>query len=276
LRGRSHAREGNRLFLEGDYAGAAKEYEIAEELVPTLVPVLLNRGLACRQLMTPGAKSAANDRWVGCALDSFKRMTEVAPEDPRGDQLYVQTLFDAERFPALVERYQRDLRANPKNLAAINGLVQVYTRWDHWDDALKLMVQRADVASTDAEAQYGVGVFIWNRLFQKGGGADKAIFDPRADPNAFPPPFAENDIVGEERIRLADLGIKYLERALAIRPTYRDALIYLNLLYRQKSFALFDRPEEWKAALDAAVKWQQQAIAADTTKQPAAGGRAGH
>jgi tetratricopeptide (TPR) repeat protein len=200
LRGRSHAREGNRLFLEGDYAGAAREYEIAEELVPALVPVLLNKGLACRQLMTPGTKNTANDRWVTCALDAFKRMNEVAPNDPRGDQLYVQTLFDAERYPALVERYQRELRENPKNLAAINGLVQVYTRWDHWDDALKLMIQRAEVASQDAEAQYAVGVFIWNRLFQKGGGADKATFDPR-DPKAFPPPFGDSDIVGEARVQ---------------------------------------------------------------------------
>jgi hypothetical protein len=49
----------------------------------------------------------------------------------------------------------------------------------------------------------------------------------------------------------------------------------LNLVYRQKSFALFDRPDEWKAAVDAAVKWQQQAIAMDGAK-PAGGGRAGH
>lgn len=276
MRGRSHAREGNKLYLEGDYAGAAREYELAAELVPELLPVLLNKGLACRQLMTPGAKGATNDRWVQCALDSFKRMSELEPSDPRGDQLYVQTLFDAERFPALVERYQRDLRENPRNLAAINGLVQVYTRWDRWDDALKLMVQRADVASKDAEAQYSVGVFIWNRLFQKGGGGDKATFDPRVDPTAAPPPFGDSDIVGEARIKLADLGIQYLERALAIRPSYRDALIYLNLLYRQKSYALFDRPDEWKAALDAAMKWQAKAIETDASAKPAAGGKAGH
>jgi tetratricopeptide (TPR) repeat protein len=252
-----------------------REYEIAERLAPDLLPLVLNKGLACQQLMAPGAKSSANNRWVECALAAFKRMMEVAPQDPRGEQLYVQTLFDADRFPELVERYQRDLRADPKNLAAINGLVQVYTRWDHWDDALKWMMRRADVAAHDAEAQYGVGVFIWSRLFQRGGSGEKASFDPRADPKQPPPPFGDGDIVGVARIQLADLGIRYLERALAIRPNYRDAMVYSNLLYRQKSFALFEQPDEWKAAMDAALRWQEQAIKTDGGKSGAGGG-AGH
>lgn len=221
--------------------------------------------------MVPGAKTPANDRFVQGALDSFMRLHEIAPNDTRADQLYVQTLFDADRFDVLAERYQRDLQANPNNLAAINGLVQVYSRWDRWEDALKWAMRRADVESHDAEAQYSVGVFIWNRLFQKGGSGDKASYDPRNEPKQPPPPFGEGDIVGEQRIQLAEQGIRYLQRALAIRPSYREAMTYLNLLYRQKSFAFFDRPEDWKAAVDAAEKWRL-----DATKLEPAHNGAGH
>jgi len=265
LRGRHHAREGNKLYLEGDYAGAVREYDVAEPLVPTLAAVALNKGLACRQLMVPGAKTAGNDRSVDCALAAFKRMSEIAPNDPRGDQLYEQTLFDADRFETLAQRYKHQLDGQPNNLAAINGLVQAYSRWDHWEEALKWAKRRADVSSHDAEAQYSVGVFIWNRLFQKGGNGEKGTYNPRAEPKQPPPPFGEGDIVGDQRVQLADEGIRYLQRALAIRPSYRDAMNYLNLLYRQKSFAFFDRPDDWKAANDAADQWRQQAMKADAS-----------
>ncbi|MFZ5891625.1 MAG: hypothetical protein ACOY0T_11280 [Myxococcota bacterium] len=264
LRGRHRAREGNRLYLEGNYAGAVQEYEAAEKLVPQLAPVVLNKGLAYRQLMVPGAKTPTNDRFVRGALDSFKRLGEISPNDSRADQLYVQTLFDADQYDLLAERYQRELQANPNNLAAINGMVQVYSRSDRWEDALKWMMRRAEVSSSDAEAQYGVGVFIWNRLFQKGGSGDKATYNPLAEPKQPPPAFGEGDIVGEQRVQLADQGIRYLERALAIRPSYREAMTYLNLLYRQKSVAFFDRPDDWKATIETAEQWRLKATKVDT------------
>lgn len=265
LRGRHRAREGNRLYLDGNYAGAVLEYEQAEKFVPQLAPVALNKGLAYRQLMIPGAKTPANDKNVQGALDAFKRLGEIAPDDSRADQLYVQTLFDADRFNELAQRYESDLQKNPNNLAAINGLVQVYSRWDRWDDALKWLTRRAEVSSNDAEAQYGVGVFIWNRLFQKGGNGDRANYNPLAEPKQPPPPFGDGDIVGEQRLQMSETGIRFLQRALAIRPSYREAMTYLNLLYRQKSFAFFDRPDEWKAAVDEAEKWRNQAMKQDTS-----------
>jgi hypothetical protein len=147
----------------------------------------------------------------------------------------------------------------------------------------------------DAEAQYAVGVYIWQQLFQRGGGPDKAAYDPRPDPNApaaaeaapikgkgkgkgkkgkrgkkaaappapvkQPPPFTMGDITGTQRIALADLAMKYLERAVALRPKYREALIYMNLVMRQKSLAYLNNPTEWQACIDAAEKWRAKAEA---------------
>lgn len=263
LSARRHGREGNRHYLEGDYANAAKEYARAEELLPTLPVLVLNKGLACRQLMMPGSKTPENERAVACALAAFKRLQQLEPKDPRGEQLYVQTLFDADRFEELAALYRRQLEARPGNLAALNGLIQVYSRWDRWADAYQQVVVRADAFPRDAELQYAVGVFAWNRLFQKGGSADRASFDPRPEAKQVPPPVAEGDIVGEERIKLADQGIAYLEKALAIRPKYREAMTYVNLLYRQKSYAFFDRPAEWQACIEQAERFRKRAAEID-------------
>jgi tetratricopeptide (TPR) repeat protein len=269
VRARHHAREGNRLYLEGNYRAALNEYQQAEQLLPTLPVIALNTGLACRQLMVPGGHGPENDRTIACALDAFERLKRLRPEDPRGEQLFVQTLFDAERFQTLAAMYERQLQARPDDLAAMNGLIQVYSRWDHWPQALAFMLRRAKLRGADAEAQYGVGVFIWNRLFQRGGNADKASFDPRAEPKQVPPPVGAEDIVGGERVALADQGISFLERALALRPRYGEAMVYLNLIYRQKSYAFFSDPPAFQACIEAAERWRQKATEAENSKSHA-------
>lgn len=276
LQARHHARTGNGHFLSGDYPAAVREYEIAEEKFPQgLAVVELNKGLACRQMMVPGSKSPEQQRAVECALNAFKRMKELKPEDPRSDQLYVQTLFDADRFDTLIAMYEEDLKKDPKDLKAINSLINVHSRADHWSQALKYSMMRADLQPNDAEAHYTVGVMIYNRLFQKGG-ADKAAYDPRPDPNVdpkkappkTPPPFSLGDLMGAERVRIADLGIKYMTRALEIRPSYREAMGFMSLLYRQKAFGYLDKPAEWELCVNTAEEWRGKATQPVPAAQP--------
>ena len=242
-------------------------YQQAESLIPNFPLLWLNKGLTCRQLMIPGSRQSANQQATNCALDAFQKLRELRPSDQRGDSLYVQTLFDGDRFQTLADMYQARLRTNPNDLLAISGLIQVYTRWNRLEEALQWYQRRAALAAKDAEAQYAVGVFIWSQLFQKGGGAEMAAFDPRPDPSKLkekktPPPAALGDIMGAQRVRLADLGITYLEGALKLRSHYPEALVYLGLLQRQKAIGLFADPQRYQASIDAAEKWRHQAEAA--------------
>lgn len=268
LQARRHARAGNSLYHDGDYAGAVREYEQAQQYYDQLPVVAMNKGLACRQLMIPGSKTAENERAVDCALDAFTKLKQLNPEDPRGDQLYVQTLFDADRFDALAKMYEGQLEKNPKSLAAVNGLITVHSRANHWREALEWTKRRAELESDNAESQYAVGVLIHNLLFQRGG-SDKGAFDPRPDPNAdkrtevkIAPQFAPEDIAGEDRIKLADDGIAFLQKAIELRPGYKDAMVFVNLLYRQKSFAYFDQPEEWFKLVEEAEVWRNKSLEA--------------
>jgi tetratricopeptide (TPR) repeat protein len=270
--------------------------------------------------MTPGAASPANEPAADCALAALAEVRRRWPDDKRGETLYVQTLFDADRFPALVGFYEERLKKDPTDVAAVNGEIQTYTRWNRLEEALAAYQKKAALLPNDAEAQYAVGVFVWQQLFQRGGGPDKAAFDPRPDPNApaadeaaakkngkakkkkpkrpkgkhkggaaepaqaaeappeephkTPPPFSVGDIVGAQRVALADLGIKYLQRALALRPQYREAMVYLNLLLRQKAMAYFNRPSLWQATIDEAEKWRAKvdALTALAPKPTGAGG----
>jgi tetratricopeptide (TPR) repeat protein len=262
FRARQLARQGNRHFHEGNYAAAVGAYSAAQQLHP--MPVIsFNQGLACRQLMIPGAKSREHEQAVDCALASFQRLKEQNPSDLRADQLYQQTLFDADRFDALARLYTAQLQHNPSDLAALNGLIQVYSKAGRWDEALHWTTERAMRAPRDAEAQYAVGVLIYNRLFEKGGGAEQSAYDPRpaGAQGKIPPATNPGDITGAARVALAEQGIEYLKKALEVRAAYAEAITYLGLLYRQESFAYFDQPAKWQAAVDTAEVFRKQATA---------------
>jgi hypothetical protein len=77
------------------------------------------------------------------------------------------------------------------------------------------------------------------------------------------------DIVSQQRVDLADKGLEYLQKALALRPKYAEAMVYMNLLYRQRSFALFDDPPEWQKAVDHAKEFMCKSFEAQGKPGPA-------
>lgn len=273
VRGRQKIQEANKLYKDGHYKDAVRIFEEAEKLVPNFWVLWLNKGYTCKQMLIPGADSPENKAAVKCALDAFKRMQELKPDDARGEQLYIQTLFDGEEFETLVKIFEDRFAKNPRDKEAVLGLVQVYTKWNKVQEALEWYLKKAELQPDDAETQYAIGVFLWQQLMQKGGGPDKASFDPRPDPTKpkekkIPPPFGFGDIVSQQRIDLADTGIKYLNQALALRPKYHEAMTYINLLNRQKAMAYLDDPKEWQKAIDEAEVWRRKSLEAQGKPVP--------
>jgi len=263
VRGRRKIQEGNHLFRDGLYKEAVSAFTEAEQLVPNFWVLWLNKGYTCRQMIIPGAKTPENMQAANCALAAFKRLQELKPDDPRGELLYFQTLFDADKFDELAKIYEQRFQKNPRDIDAVTGLIQVYTKWNKLDDALEWYSKKAELQTNDPESQYAVGVFIWQQLMVHGGGQDKATYDPRLDPNKpkskqikIPPAYGAGDIVSQQRIDLADKGIEFLKKAIQLRPTYADAMIYVNLLNRQKAYAFFDQPDEWQKCMNQAIEWQ--------------------
>jgi tetratricopeptide (TPR) repeat protein len=267
VRGRRKIQEGNKLFRDGQYKEAVARFTEAERFVPEFPVLWLNKGYTCRQMIIPGAKTSENAAVADCALAAFRKLQELRPQDPRGELLYFQTLFDADRFDELTKVYEARFQKNPRDVEAVTGLIQVYSKWNKMDEALEWYVKKAEIQANDAEAQYSVGVFIWQQLMIHGGGQDKATFDPRIDPNKkkkeikIPPGFAAGDIVSQQRVDLADKGIEYLEKAVSLRPKYAEAMVYANLLYRQRAYAFLDAPDEWQKAMDKATEWQKKYLA---------------
>jgi tetratricopeptide (TPR) repeat protein len=273
VRGRRLVQEGNRHYRDGQYKEAVASFEQAEKFVPHLPQLWLNKGFTCRQILVPGSKTPETNLAAKCAKDALTRYRSLAPQDPRGEMLYVQTLFDNDEFEELSKMYQARFQKNPRDIEAINGLIQVYSKWNKLEETLEWYDRKAELLSNDAEAQYAAGVFIYNQLFQKGGGPEKSSHDPRPDPNKpkevkVHPGFGFGDIVSQQRVDLADKGVKYLEKAVSLLPKYHQAMTYANLLYRQKSFAYFEYPEDWQKSVNEALKWYRRSLETQGMKVP--------
>ncbi len=299
VRGRKLVQDANDLYKRGRYAEAVAVYEEAEALVPDLPTLWLNKGYTCRQLIVPGAHDPETTRAVACALAAFKHLAALRPGDARADQLTIETMFDADDVHGLETIFLERNRRAPDDVDVVRGLQQVYYKWGKWGQALTWSKRAAALRPTDAEAQYGVGTFIWQVLSAKGGGPEMAAYDPRPRlppandapaeisdggknvkgkgmtkkavtppvPVAPPAPAtAANDITGALRVQLADEGIRYLQEAVRLRPRFPEALTYLALLYRQKSFAYFGDVPHWQAAVDSSNEWQKRANEARTGK----------
>jgi tetratricopeptide (TPR) repeat protein len=262
LRGRKKIQEGNAAYKRGDFAAAVARFDEAAGDLPDLPLLWLNRGYACRELILPGAGGAANRQAAQCALESFKRLRALAPGDPRGDTLYVQTLFDVGEYRTIERTFSLRHERNPRDLDVILGLEQVYARMGRWRDALAFYRKAASLRPADAESQYAVGTFAWQVLQAHGGGPAAIAYDPRPGVQAAsPPPPAPGDIVGDERVALAEVGIDYLQRALVLRPHDAAAATYIGLLYRQQSLAYLDRGQAsaWQAAVAHAQEYSARA-----------------
>jgi tetratricopeptide (TPR) repeat protein len=297
VRGRKKIQEANELYKRGRYQQAVAAFEAAEALVPNLPTLWLNKGYTCRQLIAPGGRDPESRRAAACALAAFQRLHELAPRDARADQLTVQTWFDTDDFATLEKYFLERNQREPDDYDVVHGLQEVYFKWGKWPQALQWSTRAAALRPNDAEAHYGVGTFIWQILAAHGGGPDMAAYDPRPRPAPPPgddeaaahkpkprgksggksdepelvpppppPPVLTGDVTGKARVDLADQAIAHLEKAIALRPHYADALTYLGLVWRQKSFALFAEPAAWQQAVDRANEWQKRAAAERTVK----------
>jgi tetratricopeptide (TPR) repeat protein len=291
VRGRKLIQDANDLYKHGRYAEAVAVFEQAEPLVPNLPELWLNKGYTCRQLIVPGGKDPQTQRAVTCALAAFKRLGQLRPQDARAEQLALETMFDAEQWHDLEALFLERNRQKPDDVDVERGLQQVYYKSGRWPQSLEWAKRVVALRRSDAEASYGVGTLVWQVLSAHGGGPEMAAYDPRPRlpppgdtppeippgaknvkgkvkpapapvPVAPPAPVAGPDAIsGPQRAELADEGIRSLEEAVRLRPRYPEAMTYLALLWRQKSFSFFDDVPKWQAAVDRANEWQKRAVA---------------
>jgi len=199
-------RMGVNAYREAKFAEAVVHFRNAAELDSNFVQAQLYLGTALAQQYIPGGESPENLRMANQAIAAFETVVGL----------------------------------DAKNATAFAHLAQIYYYLKRFDKAKEYQQQRIDLDPGNPEPYYWIGVLDWALCFPPQMKLRKDLNrdlprDPEK-PDMLPPlPEDARARLASENGAAVEEGIQDLEKALELKPDDRDAMAYLNLLYRQKA-----------------------------------------
>ena len=223
--------QGIALYRSSDFPGAVGMLQKASADDPKLVKGWLFLGLAYTQEYVPGGDSAENKQ---LGRDAIAALEEAAKIDP-GNKL------------------------------ALAGIGSMYYSLRDLEKAKEWERKREEVETGSPEPFYWVGVIDWYEGYRN----TRYVRENLGGSSDPPAPLPENARAGLARQNgpLIAEGTEALRRALELFPNYVDAMVYVNLLYRQK--AELEQDGGARAAdLKIADEWVDKALAARRSGAP--------
>ncbi len=209
LRARMELNKGNTYYKNEQYKDALIQFQKGLALDPDLKFAWRSVALSAMVLFRPGQDNPENNKYFSTAVDAFKKYLTAFPQDEKSRE-YLMSLYEgAKKYDELMRYIQDDLKKNPGDLRDNKAIVSIYLRTQRIKEAYDWITTH--IPNADAEPYYLVSVYCW----------DKAYRDPTISP--------------QERAQYVDLGLTSAAKALSMQPEYFDAMIYTNLLYREKA-----------------------------------------
>ena len=211
LKARDLLNKGVAAYKNAQYDTAIEDFKQAKDLDPGLMNARLYLATAYASQYIPGAPSEQNVRLGTQAVNEFKEV----------------------------------LQLDPNNLSAIDGIGSILfqmagTPYDpkKFEESKSYHQKHIELKPNDPEPYYWIGVIDWTLAF-RGNGELRAAYNREhinkqvRDDDPLPSA-VRAEYVGKYGA-LVDEGIAYLQKAIQLKPDYDDAMAYLNLLYRRKA-----------------------------------------
>lgn len=214
--------QGVAAFKNGQYEEAQRLFERAKQLDPGSLNARLYLGTAYASLYIPGAPGEENLRNGHLAVEEYKGVLALDPENLSAIDGIGALLFQMAGTP-----FHPDLFLESKSYHQKHVLI------------------RPD----EPEPYYWIGVIDWTFSFR--GNAElrqryNQYVRGRQIRDVDPLP----DDLRVQYVRdfgpVIDEGIEALQHAISIRPDYDDAMAYLNLMYRRKADTVATKAERAK------------------------------
>ena len=205
------------------------------------------------------------------AIGHFQRATELDPTLPMA-KTYLATALAQNVVPGLqspenlrnaqqaINIFQQVLSQDPTDVNSVKQIAGIYFQINKLEEAKTWQKKVLAMNPKDAEADYTIGVIDWMEAhknvltaLQPAGFNDDGQGNLKVPKKIMEPLAKQNAALIEE-------GLQYLKDAVANRPTYDDAMTYLNLMYRAKANQDYANPAELKADLAAAQEWTDKAM----------------
>ena len=220
--------DANNLFKSGKFEEAIKLYESA--LGDKDIDVgHFNLGVCYVKLFIPGGTSPQNKEFATKAAQHLSKWLANHPKDNDARNLMTKVWVDSGDFETAIKYWEAEHKTDPKNRDVMNQLARINHKAGRFDETVKWIVMDAE-ASPNAEgkvkAYLSVGDTVWAKLSNK------------------------EKVLGEERIRVADIGIAALQAAQAVDANNADVQARMAAIYNFRSLA---HGVAWAAAIDKAT-----------------------
>lgn len=231
LKARDRVNKGVHAFKAAKYAEAVEHFQAATELDPTFDRARLYLATAYYQQYIPGAESAEN--------------------------LEMASKAKAE--------YNKVLEKDPKDALALASVASLYFHQKKWDEAEQWNKRLIEADPKNKEGCYTLGVIAWTRSFSKRLEARAKLSMKPEDPGPIKDAKVR-EALRAELLPVLDSGLEQLNKAVVIDPEYDDAMVYLNLLHRERA-DLQNDVAEYKKDFAAAETWVEKAMEIKKIKQ---------
>ncbi len=157
------------------------------------------------------------------AIDHFKSAIELDPELTNAE-LYLATAYAQQFVPgstdeanqkvaqSAIQTFDKILEKDPTNKTALAGKASIYQYNSEYDKAREAYKKNAEVDPQNHIPLYAVGSVDWIIVHN-----------------------ADSKLSEEERSKLIEEGLQYLDKSLTVKSDYEDTLFYENLLFREKA-----------------------------------------
>jgi len=247
---------GRQAYQAKRFEQATGEFTRALELCPNRTQVLLALGQAqlmsqrfdasiqtLRQLTGLQPKNLLAHKLLADALYLAGQETEaeqslqaaLAVDPAHEPSLYAlgRIYFQQKRYPEAVEKFQRVLAHDPKSYRAHDNLALCYDFLHQDADALRHFLQALDLVKDHPEYDWAYAnladFFLRRNQYEKAFqlAAEAAQRNPASARNCF--------LTGKALVNLEkpDLSLRWLEQAVKLDPSYREARYLLAQVYRK-------------------------------------------
>jgi tetratricopeptide (TPR) repeat protein len=226
LQARDQLNKGVQAYKSARYEDAIQHFQEAVRLDPTYPSAQLYLATAYAQSVVPDLDTPENLKRANLAIAGFKQV------------------------------YDKD----PKDTGAIKGIAALYLNIGKYDDAKAWQLKDIAADPQDAEAYYTVGYIDWRQAYRnvvRDLGTENLTDNGEGNAKMSKKLCAQ---IQQENTPLVTEGLQYMQKAIDVRPSYDDAMSYMNLLNRRKADLECGNDAARKADVQAAVDWNTKAM----------------
>lgn len=280
-------KDGNKAYKEEDFKKAVVKYGSAVEKDPNFAEAWFYLGSAHNAMYRPGKTQPENIARLDEAIKAYKKSLEVNKGDtePRkkvklNTLAALTSIYSEEPYRNYDTAYQyaeQLVAENPSEARNLYAMANLYEKFEKVDEAEGMYKKIAETNPNDPKACGALAGFYNKPLWKDESGAARSKFDDAVmildrcaqlapnDPSGYQKvatfywdkAYRDPLLTDQQKLGFAQKGLDAVDKALALKPDYFEAVIFKGLLMREKAKATTDAKRR-QQYLDEAVTLAKQ------------------